>query len=436
MPPSFPFLTTYDPPGTSEGTLDPLGLYQIADQLAVQLVPAVRERMQRIRFLTAMAVGALVTEGLEDDPLLRDASPYLTWEWLVVESLIRMMPDDPSMWGVAGTLVAKRALNQHGYLDARSYLKTPRIFGFHGIYKRLAIRLGLVTVHLEAGPNADTLVDAWARGLGYSGSGGARPLLAKWRSAVSRSLGERPPRTRPGWTSEAWDELAKAFSPSGCRAKERRCLEEMLHASDDRALGALPAIWQLQEKFSDDEFREELLHDRLEKRRPDYGSLLGAIRSYEAFARGLQDAFDVLRAEAARVDSRGFDVKAIAKDDDFKRSVADLDRRFETTQRTLGEVNLASMSLQSLFTERFQMFADPLDAEDFAAKLCEHHVKVQRAKSAEGKRPWFDRLGPDRIYVRQAYRENRRDILPGRYVHDYRGWPIRRFRDDLRSDLS
>jgi hypothetical protein len=47
----FPFLTSYDPPGTSEGTLDPLGLYQIADQLAMQLVPAVRERMQRIRFL-------------------------------------------------------------------------------------------------------------------------------------------------------------------------------------------------------------------------------------------------------------------------------------------------------------------------------------------------------------------------------------------------
>jgi hypothetical protein len=53
MTTTFPFLTSYDPPGTSEGTLDPMGLYQIADQLAVQLVPAVRERMQRIRFLTA-----------------------------------------------------------------------------------------------------------------------------------------------------------------------------------------------------------------------------------------------------------------------------------------------------------------------------------------------------------------------------------------------
>jgi hypothetical protein len=74
MPITFPFLTSYDPPGTSEGTLDPLGLYQIADQLAVQLVPAVRERMQRIRFLTAIAVGTLITEGIEDNSQYRDAA--------------------------------------------------------------------------------------------------------------------------------------------------------------------------------------------------------------------------------------------------------------------------------------------------------------------------------------------------------------------------
>jgi hypothetical protein len=114
---SLPFLTSYDPPGTSEGTLDPLGLYQIADQLAIRLVPAVRERMQRIRFLTAMAVGAVVTEEIEDDPQQRDASPYLVWEWLIVEAFLRTMDDDPEIWGVPGTLVARRALKQHGYLD-------------------------------------------------------------------------------------------------------------------------------------------------------------------------------------------------------------------------------------------------------------------------------------------------------------------------------
>jgi hypothetical protein len=340
------------------------------------------------------------------------------------------------MWGVAGSLVAKRALSQHGYLDARSYLKTPRIFGFHGIYKRLAIHLGLVTVHLEAGPNADRLVDAWARGFGYAGSRAVRPLLAKWRTAVSRSVSERPPRAKPGWTGEGWAELAKAFGPAGCRVRERRCLEEMLHASDARALGALPAIWQLQAQFDDENFREELLHEQLEHTRPEYGALLTAIRSYEAFARSLQDAFDVLKAEASRVDSHGFDVETIAADSEFAASTAGLAHRFEVAQHALGDVGLANLALQNLFTERFDLFAEPMNAATCAVRLCEHHIRVQRGKSAEGKRPWFDRLGEARIYVRQAFREKRKPVLPGRYVHDYRGRPIRRFRSDLRKDLS
>ena len=116
-----------------------VGLYQIADQLAIQLVLAVRERMLRIRFLTAMAVGSLVIEDLEGDPRHRDATPYLVWEWLVVEALTREVSADPSNWGVPGTAVTRTARAQHGYLDARSYLKTPRVFGFHGVYKRLAV---------------------------------------------------------------------------------------------------------------------------------------------------------------------------------------------------------------------------------------------------------------------------------------------------------
>jgi hypothetical protein len=183
---ALPFLTSYDPSATSEGTLDPLGLYQIADQLAVQLVPGVRERMQRIRFLTAMAVGALVTEGLDDNPEVRDASPYLVWEWLVVEALMRTKGEDPGLWGIPGTLVARRALKQHGYLDARSYLKTPRIFGFHGVYKRLAIRLRLVDVHLNVAPNTEKLVDAWARSIGLRDLNEAKSLLARWTAKIWR----------------------------------------------------------------------------------------------------------------------------------------------------------------------------------------------------------------------------------------------------------
>jgi len=426
-----PFLTSYDPPGTSEGTLDPLGLYQIADQLAVKLVPAIRERMQRIRFLTAMAVGALVTEGIEDDPEQRDASPYLVWEWLVVEAMIRELSEDPSIWGVPGTLVARRALHQHGYLDARSYLKTPRIFGFHGVYKRLATHLGLVDVHLGPGPNAEGLVDAWARGLGLGGIEGARPKLARWSAAVRRSLSEKPPRTKPGWDKESWSELAEAFAPKAGKAREKRFLRDLLHAADDRRLGAFPTIWQLQAEFDDDGFREELLHERLENREPSYGPLLQAIRAYERFARSLQDAFDVLKAEAAAKDAQGYVVPTIDRNADFKRSVNGLHERFEAAYQVLGEVTLTSLSLQNLFAQRFVAFAEPMEPGACGLALCAHHETVQRAKSADGKRPWFDRIGGDRIYIRHAYREPRREIQPGRYVHDYRGWPIRRFYSDL-----
>ncbi len=429
---TLPFLTTYDPPGTSEGTLDPLGLYQIADQLAIRLVPAVRERMQRIRFLTAMAVGAVVTEDIEDDPQFRDASPYLVWEWLIVEAFLRTMDDDPEIWGVPGTLVARRALKQHGYLDARSYLKTPRIFGFYGVYKRLAIHLGLVDVNLGPGPNAEGLVDAWARDQGLGGIAGARPVLQRWSAAVSRSVAEKPPLTRAGWKTEAWFELAKAFAPAGGKARERRYLRELLHASDERRLGALPEIWMLQEKFQADNFLEERLHDDLEKAVPSLRTLLVAIRTYENFARGLQDAFDVLKAEASGRDAQGYDVPQIAGNREFKQSVKQLHARFATTHAALGEVALASLSLASLFSDRFGVFGELMNETNYALALCAHHEMVQRGKSADGKRPWFDRIGQDRIYIRHAYRTPRRAILSDRYVHDYRGKPIRRFYSDLR----
>ncbi|HEY4281445.1 MAG TPA: hypothetical protein VGM62_00160, partial [Chthoniobacterales bacterium] len=379
---TLPFLTGYDPPGTSEGTLDPLGLYQIADQLAIRLVPAVRERMQRIRFLTAMAVGALVTEDIEDNPQQRDASPYLVWEWLIVESILRTMDDDPGIWGVPGTLVARRALGQHGYLDARSYLKTPRIFGFYGVYKRLAIHLGLVNVNLGPGPNAEALVDAWARDQGLGGLAGSRSVLQRWSTAVSRCMAEKPPRTRVGWKTDAWIQLANSFAPTGGKAKERRYLRELLHVTGERRLGALPSIWSLQQKFSDDDFQEERLHDDLEKCVPSLGQLLVAIRTYEGFARGLQDAFDVMKAEAAGRDAQGFNVPQIASNAEFKQSVKNLNRRFEATYEALGEVMLNSLSLSNLFSERFGVFAEPMSDGDYALVLCAHHESVQLGKSA------------------------------------------------------
>lgn len=433
MPYSLPFLTSYDPPGTSEGTLDPLGLYPIADQLGVMLVPAVRERMQRVRFLTAMTVGAFVTEDFEGDSRYPDASPQLIWEWLVVEAMIRELGDDPDLRGVPGTIVVRRALDTTGYVDARSYLKTPRIFGFSGVYKRLAMHLGLVDVHLAPGPQAEGLVDAWARGLGFKGFSEVKLKLAQWTEAVRRCSRESPPRTKAGWSKASRGELARAFAPRQMRSREKRFIRELLHAEDDRALGALPTLWKLQTRFkSDESYREEALHDHLAKREPMYEPLVKAIRGYEMFARGLQDAFDLLKAEAARLDAHGFPVGEIARDTEFKTSVKALPRRFDSALHALQEVSSSSTSPANDFSQKFGQFSEPMDLGTCAIALCDHHEAVQRAKDAEGKRPWFDRIGRDRIYIRHAYREPRRDIQPDRYVHDYRGWPIRRFYLDLK----
>ena len=137
----------------------------------------------------------------------------------------------------------------------------------------------------------------------------------------------------------------------------------------------------------------------------------------------------MLKAEAARWDVQGYTLPSIARDSDFNGSVKGLHERFELAHRALGEVTITSLSLQNLFGERFKTFAEPMDAGACALALCAHHEVVQEAKGH--KRPWFDRIGKDRIYVRHAYRQPRRDIQPNRYVHDYRGWPIRRFYFDL-----
>jgi hypothetical protein len=425
---AIPFLTAYDPPGSSEGTLDPLGLYQIADQLATRLVPAVRERMQRVRFLTAMSLGALVTEVLEADPGQPEAAPFLVWEWLVVEAIVRTRGDDAGAWGVPGSLVTRQALSEYHYLDHRSYLKTPRIFGFNGVYKRLAIHLRLVDVHLGPAAEGERLVDAWARDAGYGSLSGCRLLLARWRQAVERSLASSPARTRAGWKTEDWAGLAEATAPHAAKRREKRYLRESLHATDVRALGALPAIWRLQSEFTEDTFAEELIHQRLEEQLPSSAALLQTIRAYERFCRGLHDGFDLLRSEAAAADTQGFEISRIGRDGDFVTSLAGLDHRYEDARRRLGEIDL---QLLNLFDARFGPFAQPMSPRECATALCEHHEKIQKGKSADGKRPWFDRLGPDRISVRQKYREPRRSIAPDRFVHDYRGRPLRTFYFDL-----
>lgn len=429
MTPVFPALTAFDPETSSEGTLDPLGLYLIADQLATKLVPAVRERMQRIRFLTVMAVGAVLNEELEWKAGDNGCEPWLVWEWLVVEALLRTRTIATELRGVPGTLVTKRAIGAHQYLDERSYLKTPRIFGFHGVYKRLAIHLGLVDVHMNPLASAEELVQAWARDHGWLTRQETNQVFDVWRTGLRRSLEANPPRTHTYWNNEKWEQLAQSMRPDGAGKHEKKVLIQLLLNNDHRSLGALSNIWALQSDLDDDIYCEERVFAELKSRVLILIPLLDAISAYEAFCRKLTDGFNLIRKLAAQADARGFKVTEIGVEATFVKAVADLSSAFESAHAALQTFD---GRLASEFDERFRAFAEPMSSSEIAIALCEHHESIQRGKSESGKRTWFDRLGEDRIYLRQQYRESISDPMPDRFVHDYRARPIRNFYKDLR----
>ena len=428
---NLPYITAYDPPGSSESKLDPLGLYLIADQLATRLVPAVRERMQRVRFLTPITVGALVTEDLEPNPRHPNVLPYLVWEWLVVEAIVRTIHDEKT-WGLPGSMVTMKAVSEHGYLDERSYLKTPRVFGFHGVYKRLAIHLGLVDAHLRfRAPRGEELVSRWARDRGFGRFDADHPLYQKWRKAVEVSLRASPARTRtpPRWKEGDWRELADAFVPHRFKRHEKRYLTQLLQSTEEDSLGALIPIWNLLADFDGQEHDERTFHHQLRNEAPEYIVVLDAIEAYESFCRNLSDAFDILRAEGNRQDYQGFNVTSLRGDPEF-RTLADWSHGMY--QNALRRLNELDPLLEARFIERFDKFSEPMLIEQLAVSLCEHHEAVQQAKSREGKRRWFERVGPERIHIRQNYRIERPALSPDKYLHDYRTRPIYRFYCDLK----
>lgn len=429
--PLLPTLSRYDPRSSSEGTLDPLGLYQVADQLATTMVPAVRERMVRIRFLTAMTVGAAVTQELEGQEAGGEASPQLIWEWLVVEAMVRHANGGAVARGVPGSQVTRRALTNHGYLDAASYLKTPRIFGFHGVYKRLAVQLRLMDVNLGPGANADLLLNAWAKDHRFRDFTESTDEIRQWRDGVVRSLRQSPPRTDPKWTGARWSKLAEALDPDTPGRRERRALRELLLSGGTEPLGALPDIWALGQQHKHDTLNDRHTHRLLRRSHPRWRPLLNAITAYEAFARSLQDCFDALRAGAGMATGQGYRISDVKSSTDFASSAEGLGERFRKAADALDKAGESVQPSAGLFSERFHQFGGELGDVDLALALLDHHDAIQRAKSAEGKRSWIDRLGPDRIHLRFPYRLDGWAPSPGAYVHPYRTRPALDFQRDL-----
>ena len=135
-----PMLTEADPKVSAEGSIDPLGIYSIADSLAVRLIPGVRERQVHPRFLTSIAVSLSLCSEFDDEVIAADSvsEPWQVFEWYIVEGLVRSTNDHKLLAGLPGRAKATSAIKDQMPLSEKRYLKTPAVFGFHGVYRVLA----------------------------------------------------------------------------------------------------------------------------------------------------------------------------------------------------------------------------------------------------------------------------------------------------------
>lgn len=429
---SVPFLTAADPGYSSEGGLDPLGLYAIADSLAVRLVPGVRERMRDPRYLTAIAVGMAVCDGVDPDALAADgkSEPWQVFEWYVVEGLVRRLGDSDAVQGLPGVEKGRAAVRNRVHLAAHNYLKTAYVFGFHGIYRGLgeALELWDGSGLLEAGW---ALVNAWEQDEGLHGFHTDRSAAGAWRrslrQAVRDGLEEGAGARSPGWSG--WDFIAEHLVPRRSGSRELAVLGEALFGTPDHSRHEVLKFLvspQGRRAWPNPEKSERLLHERFRPRasRPVQG-LLDAIFAYEHFARLLQDAFDDCLHALSRTYGR-LGPKALAKTPGVASAVEEMGPAYDQAVAALEPVGE-----HLRFAENFSALTDPGTPAGWVECLLDHHVRNQRRKPPNGKNPWFDRFDDGSIAVRAGYTREEGGRGDDHYVHDYRASPLHSFATHL-----
>lgn len=419
-----PFSSEFDPSEEGEGSIDPLGLQPGYERLADRLLPAITVRMGNPRLVTAMALGARVCEDWDTDAVASDGitPPWLVWEWFVVEAFVRAEDSQREVSGVPGTRKVRRALRTKRPVGATSYLKTPTAFGFTGVFRRLAVGIGILTDDGHLDDRGYELLAAWAKDQALAGiidasTGDGHAFRERLRHAVGQGM-EKGHTT---WQSrDFWRELAQRLDPLAPGSNERKFLLDqiLLRAGQVdmvvRLKDALIAEGGVGERQEEAPFLRKLSASAP----ADFKELLTAIDAYEAFGRAITDAFDGLRHCAsinggAAVGPQDFSATPAAK-----RSLAALApslARIREHPKLLEWEHDRYGLLQAI--ELFETVHS--SAELFDAVL-NHHEHVQDNKPPNGKRTWFERSLPGKIVLRPGY------VLPeasdgeGSYVHEYR----------------
>jgi hypothetical protein len=438
-----PFLSLLDRRSQDEGGIDPLSLQATYEQLAERILPFITARMARPRFVTAIAVGARLCqrfgEAVADDGV---TPPWLVYEWHVIEAFVRVKTSSPEGEGrIPGIQKVGDAVRARRSISAGSYLKTPKIFGFTGVYRRLATGLGIVDDDLSLDAGGEDLVRIWEKEQGLDGflsgpDGDHAGVRRSIESAVDDALKAGHTSRRPGWST--WDTLARTLNPDTAGPKERAFLYQRLLSTDlaqnrgdvDATAMRREFIEALRRHGQSVAPGEERAFFKSIHAKASQGlrRRLSLILSYELLCRQITDALDLVLSLGARHGLPKVSTASFTRHPLARRIVVSLPRACERAERFFCGPD--AMDSVAKLVERY---SEIRSAEGLFDAILTHHCEAQRDKPPEGKMPWVESGRDGRsAWVRPAYRRDDPPDGKGGFVHHYRSATCSRFLRDLR----
>jgi hypothetical protein len=431
-----PVLTAYDPVLLSEGSIDPLGLYSIADRLGIRLAPGIRERQTHPLFLTAIAACAHICSEFDDDLISSDgiSRPWQICEWYVVEGIVRCARSDSDLVGLPGRNKVQTAIDSRSAISAARYLKTPSVFGFHGVYRLLARTLDVIDNDGRLGANGYELLVVWEQeeqmpGFITGTRGEGKTFLGRMREAVRLGIESGRTNRSNGWSG--WSQLYQTLRHTRMPESESRLIAQWLMNGDSSELTEIykhllsPRNIR---RWLESKGNERAFHDYVRSRCSNQmGALIDAIIAYERFCTSINNAFF-----SALVSLSDRQIGVALSDIADSHQVIDAAENAAIYFHEAVEA-LDVFLLGSEFERAFAAFGEHLAPVTWLEMLVRHHEHIQKAKPPAGKMPWVERFGDGKIYIRPPYKQDSDLKFPDAdsYLHAYRTNSLWSFASDL-----
>jgi hypothetical protein len=425
---TLPQLSAYDPPEAGEGSIDPVGVAAISDRLADRLVPGLRARMRRVRFVTAMAVGASVCDALAGEVAGDGVStPSICFEWLVIEAFARRLPAGEMPPNVPGSLKARSVIARNARLSHSTYLKGPTVFGFNGVYKPFAVDAGVVGTELEPGVRCAELTHAWEAEQGFAGFTDALPNTegGRFRKQVQREVRGALLAGHCTTREKSWlfGYLANALHPDGARHVERKVLRSLVTTGEHTTRTELA---RLLVSVRGDCTEAEILEAVRPKATLHLGQVIDAVTAYERFAALIDASFRMLCFASRSRGTQPLTSADVETNDIIVTAARELPDRYRRAQDAMATIGAADG-----LEEQLGDFAIPRAPRDLVALLFDHHKSVQGRKPPNGKRPWFEPLRDGHV-VRANYGAEHPELGTS-FVHPIRVAALREFVEESAS---